>query len=223
MRVHSVPAEHPASIIATEARTPVSAEPDKKANYSDKMAGLLLANATIALIRQQNTPWHAIAVRVIEANTEIRASFISALDKELKVIRATAMEISGVNGKTLTKQMRSAAQYASNIKAIARAWNAGASIRGFVQWVNAEGGKALTRETWRDAGWTLFYQYALTIGKAEGKGRPRDNLLVRFTKWLDSQRDNVPQFSDEEKALLKDMDLFKNVEAQKLPTLVAAE
>ena len=211
--------EHTMSIIATEARTPIAAEP-AKVPHSDKMAGLMLANECMALVQSQAKPWHAIACRIIDANTEVRASFLESLAKELKRVRAENIEASGVDGKTATKLMRSAIQMVTNMQAIGRAWNAGATIRGFVMWVNEQGGKNLTLDTWREAGVTLMYTYARTVITAKAAGRPRDNLLVKFGKWLDSQR---KEYEEDEAAVLASLSALYTKECKDHPELVKAD
>jgi len=222
MKIHQVTREHPMSAIATEAQTPIAAMPSLRAKvlHSDKMTGLMLANECMALVQSQAKPWHAIACRIIDTNTEVRASFLESLAKELKRVRAENIEASGVDGKTVTKLMRSAIQMVTNMQAIGRAWNAGATIRGFVMWVNEQGGKNLTLDTWREAGVTLMYTYARTVITAKGAGRPRDNLLVKFGKWLDSQR---KEYEEDEAAVLASLSALYTKECKDHPELVKAD
>jgi hypothetical protein len=127
---------------------------------------------------------------------------------------------SGIDDKTIGQTIRTATQYVTNLQAIARAFNGPATIRGMVEWVHANGGKRATLEGWRLIGWHQFTLYARTMLKGKG-GRKPDNLLVRYAKWLDGQRDKVQD--DAEKAILADLDRLCTQEMKKHADMLPTE
>ena len=65
-----------------------------------------------------------------------------------------------------------------------------------------------------------MYTYARTVITAKGAGRPRDNLLVKFGKWLDSQR---KEYEEDEAAVLASLSALYTKECKDHPELVKAD
>lgn len=154
----------------------------------DKMQGNLLAQEAWAQARMSQNPWKGFADRIIGLNMEARAAFISAVDGLLKDAKKANTLDGTVEAKTAARRVASATVEVSKLRTFAKAFNAGASEAGLLEYVRLQ--TKLKPEQplpLSDVAWMWMSEYARTFSDSKA-GRKPDSFLVKLNKFLERNK-----------------------------------
>lgn len=175
------------------------ADGKRVATTMDRADGKALAVAVIAKCQDQQDTWQAFAHRAIALSNEGRAEFVGAIDAWLKDLRK-GHTLLGMDKKQAGQRIASATTGASEMRTIANAWNAGASVDGLIEfdWTTTgkpcnAGGSPIKR-AFADIRYSVILAYARTFSDAKA-GRPADSFLVKLGKFLEKGKpgDDAPE------------------------------
>lgn len=179
---------HALQTIAETGSKPMTKAPIRIESRDDRLAGEMLAAEVMAESKGRDNVWLAFAKRVTSMTVEARKVFINAIKSE-KAAMTKAQSEHGFDAKFAKKQTGTFTTQSSRLQTIANAWNSGASVEGFREFMLAQGAdKSITADAaWEHAGYTSIYAYAQTFSQSNAGRRP-DPLLVKLGKFIDAQR-----------------------------------
>lgn len=170
---------------------------DKRiATRDDTMAGMMLATEIMGTAMAQGNMWRNFAMRCIALTHEAREAFLNAIKKEKAALTKGQVEF-GIGKKIAQQRTNSFATQISELRTIALAWNEGATITGWREYVNTtvpEDKRINTdEEIVAHGGYRTLVEYARTVAGKKKPGRPAKSWLDKVAKFLD---DNVPDGED---------------------------
>ena len=158
------------------------------ATLDDRMAGSMLANEVMAYAKGEQNKWRGFAVRIIGFNAEAREAFLNAMKADKTAMTKTQVEF-GIDGKTAKKTTSSFGVQVSKLSIIAKAFNKGATVTGWREYVNvtmAPGKKCDSDEEMMIyGGFEPLVAYCRSIAGSKA-GRAADTWTVKLNKWLES-------------------------------------
>lgn len=158
------------------------------ATLDDKMVGNMLAQEAWATARNHANPWKGFADRIIGLNMEARAAFIAAVDSMMKEGTKENTLDGSVDAKTARKRLTSATVEVSKLRTFAKAFNAGASEDGLIEYVRLSTKLKDTQPlVLADIAWMWMAEYAKTFSDSKA-GRKPDTFLVKLNKWLEKNK-----------------------------------
>lgn len=167
------------------------------ATKDDTMAGMLLAQEVLAYAKGEQVKWRGWAMRLWELNHEARAAFINAIKAD-KGAMTKAQTEHGMDKKAAQMTTRSFGTQISELSTIAMAMNAGATVAGWMAWVNAQFTDPTKHCQSEDemlvhGGYATLVAYARTFRTGEARGRPAHGWVTKFGKFLETIK---PQETD---------------------------
>jgi len=166
------------------------------ATRDDTLAGMTLALEIIGTAMAQGNQWRNFALRCINLTHEARIAFLAAIKKEKAAMTKTQVDF-GIGKKVAQQRTNSFATQISELNTIAKAWNAGATITGWREFVNntLPGDKTIgtDAEIVEFGGYRTLVEYARAVVGKTKPGRPNKTWLEKVGKFLD---ENVPNEDD---------------------------
>jgi len=192
MQVHTIAKEHPLQNIANSGATPMTKTPIKLESRDDRMAGNILAAEVLAFAKGHRNVWKGFALRIItDLTVEARAVFIKALKNE-KAALTKAQTEHGFESKFSKVNTASMTTEVSKLTTIANAFNSGATVAGWREYVNrqlddkskhAEDDAAMLEHGSYDT--LVAYSKLFSTSAA---GRKADDWLTKFGKFLERNK-----------------------------------
>lgn len=177
--------EHPLAQIAREGATPMRAEPIALVAREDILEATALVAEVMAYAKGiDGNKWSVFANRIANMQPGGRASFLKQM-KEDKGDFRKALLADGIDETRVKAMMSSFGVQLSRLESVARAFNAGATIEGLIQY--RTGGVDNTDATAENPAaipWYVWFAYAGLFGKGKA-GRPVDPWLVKMGKALE--------------------------------------
>jgi hypothetical protein len=168
--------------------TPVAKAVIKTVPHADAMVGQLLAAEVLAHAKGQDNIWRVFAMRIISLNIEARSAFVAAIKAD-KGAMTKAQTEHGIDAKKAKQRTASFAVQVSELQTIANAWNAGATVTGWREYVNSTvGAKNDIRtdaEMLEHGGYRTLVEYARTFSQSKA-GRKPDIFQVKLGKFLEA-------------------------------------
>ena len=172
---------------------PVRKQPVRVIPIDDKAAAHLLVAECMDQMRKDASPWNGFAQRIIHGSVEFRSAFITQLGKELKALAQLNCMGEHFTMKEARQNMSTASTMVTAMRAIARGFNAGGTLRGLEVFAGVPAGDA------KHLGASIIARYARTLAKSKA-GRPAHDYLTKLTTWLDG---NAPDDDDDVGLLLR--------------------
>lgn len=186
MQVHHMQA------IAKSGSLPMTKQPIKLESRDDRMAGNILAAEVLAFAKGNVSSWRAFAIRVIGMTPEARAVFIKAIKAEQGAMTKAQTEY-GFTGKGFAKgNTKSFGVEVSKLTTIANAFNSGATVAGWREYVNRQQEDKSKHakddaEMLEHGGYDTLVSYARTFSNSKA-GRKSDDWLTKFGKFLERNK-----------------------------------
>ena len=171
---------------------------DKRiATMDDKTAGILLAAEIIGTAMNQKNVWRGFAMRIIGMTNEARKYLLDAIKQQKGEMTKANTEF-GIEKKLAAKRTNSFATQISELNTITTAWNNGATVAGWREYVNTtlpeEKHCATDEEIIQFGGYVTLVEYARLVNGKKKAGRPSKTYTEKVLKFLD---DNAPEEGDE--------------------------
>lgn len=186
MQVHHMQA------IAESGSVPMTKQPIKLESHDDWLAGNLLAAAVLAFAKGNVNSWRLFAIRVIGMTPEARAVFIKAIKAEQGAMTKAQTEY-GFTGKGFAKgNTKSFGVEVSKLTTIANAFNSGATVAGWMEYVNKQQEDKSKHakdeaDMLANAGYETLVSYTRTFSNSKA-GRKADDWLTKFGKFLERNK-----------------------------------
>ncbi len=179
---------------------------DKRiATTDDRMAGMLLAQQVLAHEKTEANRWLLWSLALLDMTHEGREAFINAVKADRSAMTKGQTEF-GIAEKQAKVNTRSFGVYVSDLSAIAKGINAGATLAGWMDYMNQmmPDGKRITdpNDLRTHGNWRMFAAYARQFLGTQS-ARPKDTFLTKMGKLLER---NKP--ADDNPAELKQWDAF---------------
>jgi hypothetical protein len=187
---------HPLNQIAQAGATPMKAAPFRVGSFDDKMAGVLLAQEVLALVKTQATQWPELAGKLFDMTIEGRKHFDDTLKASLTAMKDGIAERHDADRKSVVAPLvRSATVRVSQMRKIAEAITAGMDRETVARaWLSEK--KSTSRDAYeRDVketvanfakyiGMDAIYETAKKFVGSDARGRKADTLLVKISKFI---------------------------------------
>jgi hypothetical protein len=158
------------------------------------LSAVTLVAEMFAAIENQAKVWHSITWRIIDATTDARVEIVRLIDERLAKMREENRQHHGKTEKNRDNlrwtraNVDSYTVQASCMRTVARAFNAGATVRGMAQDYEVTDP--------RNMGYMHVVNYARTFVESEGKGRKADSFKVALKKFLDKRAASLANDTD---------------------------
>lgn len=160
------------------------------------LSAVTLVAEMFAAIENQAKVWHSITWRIIDATTDARVEIVRLIDDRLAKLRE---ENRAHHGKTEKNRdnlrwtranVDSYTVLASCMRTVARAFNAGATIKGLAEHYDVQDP--------RNIGYMQVVNYARTFAESDGSraGRKADSFKVALKKFLDKRAESLASDTD---------------------------
>ena len=189
---------HAMQQIAESGSTPMKAKPLPTMTQDDRIKGMTLANEAIALAKGNSNKWRALAITIIGLTVEARGVFLSTIKAERTALTKQQTE-AGFTAKGYAKGVTASFSVElSKLATIASAFNGGASVSGWREYINKmqeDKTKHATddAEVLEHAGYETLVSYARTFSQSSA-GRKADDWVTKFGKFLER---NKPDADDD--------------------------
>lgn len=174
-------------------------ERDKRiATTDDKTAAVLLAAEIIGTAMSQKNVWRGFAMRIIALTSEARAYLLDAIKQQKGEMTKANTEF-GIEKKLAAKRTNSFATQISELSTITQAWNNGATVTGWREYVNTTMPEdkhcASDEEIMQFGGYVTLVEYARSVNGKKKSGRPTKTYMEKVLKFLEDTR---PEEEDRE-------------------------
>jgi hypothetical protein len=186
---------HPLNQIAQAGATPMKAAPFRVGSFDDKMAGVLLAQEVLALVKTQATQWPELAGKLFDMTIEGRKHFDDTLKASLTAMKETVKVDHDADKHVAGAVVRSSTVRVSQMRKIAEACTAGMDRETVARaWLSEK--KSTSRDAYeRDVketvahfakyiGMDAIYETAKKFVGSDARGRKADTLLVKISKFI---------------------------------------
>lgn len=182
---------HAMQTIAESGSMPMTKQPIKLESRDDRMAGNMLAAEVMAQAKVNGNIWRAFAMRILALTVEARAVFIKAIKNEQAAL-TKGQTADGWDKKFSTTNTRSFGTEVSKLTTIANAFNSGATVAGWLEFVNKQQDDKSKQakseaEMLEHGGYETLVQYARTFSSSTA-GRKADDWLTKFGKFLERNK-----------------------------------
>lgn len=195
---------HPLQNIAENAPADVknirheALDKDKRvATIDDRTQAVLLAAEIIGTAMSHKNVWRGFAMRIINMTTEGRTYLLDAIKSQKGQMTKANTEF-GIEKKLAQKRTNSFATQISELNTITKAWNSGATVTGWREYVNTtmpgEHKFTTDEEMLHYAGYVTLVEYARIINGRSKKGRPTKTYTEKVQSFLE---DTKPEEDDE--------------------------
>jgi hypothetical protein len=180
--------EHPLVTIMESGSKPMQAAPIALVAREDVMEATALVAEVMAYVKATDgNKWAAFALRIAKMHAGGRASFLSQMKADKGDFRKALLS-DGIDEKRVKAMMASFTVQLSRLESVARAFNAGATIDGLIEYrsdgVTTTDATAVTPES---IPFYVWFAYAGLFGKAKA-GRPQHPWLVKMGKALETTK-----------------------------------
>lgn len=178
--------------IAESGSVPMTKQPIKLESRDDRMAGNILAAEVMAFAKGHRNVWKGFALRIItDLTVEARAVFIKALKNE-KATLTKAQTEHGFDAKFSKVNTASMTTEVSKLTTIANAFNSGASVAGWREFVNRQLNDESKHakddaEMLEHGGYDTLVAYSKLFSDSKA-GRKADDWLTKFGKFLERNK-----------------------------------
>ena len=166
------------------------------ATTDDKTAAVLLAAEIIGTAMSQKNVWRGFAMRIIALTSEARKYLLDAIKSQKAQMTKASTEF-GIEKKLAVKRTNSFATQISELNTITQAWNNGASVTGWREYVNTTMPEdkhcASDDEIIQYGGYATLVEYARLVNGKKKAGRPSKTYSEKVLKFLE---DTLPDEDD---------------------------
>lgn len=183
---------HSMQVIAETGSRPMTKAPIRLESRDDRLTGTMLAAEVMAYAKGGRSKWREFAMRLIDMTVEARTVFLNTIRAD-KASMTKAQKEAGFGEKFAKVNTASLSVEVSKLQTIASALNSGATVEGWMEYINyhqADRSKHATTpdEVREHAGYDTLVAYARTFSQSKA-GRKADTLAVKLAKFL---KNNAP-------------------------------
>lgn len=191
MKIPATTPEHPLATIAREGATPMRAEPILLVGRDDMIEANFFTGEVLAYVKgTAGNQWSKFAARVAAMTVGARVSFLSMVREDRKDMRQSLLD-EGLPDDRVKSMMASFGVQLSRLEGVARAFNAGATIEGLLEYRGASADTAPA-----DVPFYVWFAYAGLFKKMDARGRPMKTWLMKIGNHLETTKPDA----DDEKA-----------------------
>lgn len=197
--------EHYAATIERTQSLPMTKKPTPPAGTDARMLAAVLVAEVVAFIKATDNKWHTFAWRLIDGTTDFRAEFVKGLDAQRDAIITECAEFHKWDKATTAKKMQSIKVEFSRLTTIARAFNAGFTLRELLKATtvandgNMPESDATVHALARDLGVRTVYEACAGFLKSDA-GRTPDSVKEAARKWAKARMDKIATMSAKDTA-----------------------
>ena len=212
MKIAAEVKTNPLQEIAESGARPITKEEPKAAGTDARATATTLAADIMSLAMQGNGQWKRLACRIIVGTTDMRVALLAALEQHMKAAReqvalAVARNVDKdgkpdllkSEGKSVSQQMNSAYVNVSHMRKITRAFNAGGTVDGLLDYCRTERPRS-TYSTLDDVTYELMRGYADLFKDGQASRTP-DPWLTKLSKWV--EKNPAPEGDEKAAAAVK--------------------
>lgn len=178
--------------IATDGAGPVQKAEVKKPMAGFEAQGFAIAMRVVGISRTAARELHRCVVSLFELAPEAREAAAKYLATRKEAL-AELMAQGRLDEKEAKKMMASANVYASQMRTIIKAINAGMTRDTILTWANGASlapGQEWAADAFDNVGFAAIYKVAVDFngGQAAGKGRPKTAFAAKLAAWLNKNQ-----------------------------------
>ena len=178
--------------IATGGATPVIKQEIKKPQAGFEAQGFAIAMRVMGISRTAARELHRCVVSLFELAPESREAAAKYLGTRKEAI-AELMAQGRLDEKEAKKMLASANVYASQMRTIIKAINAGMTKDTILSWANGQSlapNQEWAPDAFDNVGFAVIYKVAVdfTKGEAAGRGRPKTAFAAKLAAWLNKNQ-----------------------------------
>lgn len=197
---------HPMQAIANDGAKAIGGTKDEAlehgkrvATMDDRFTGMTVAHEVFAVNQQERSTWRRFALRIVELTMEGRVSFIDTIRMLRKDAVKQQRHGDTVEAKFAGNLVTSANVQISKLAGIAKAFNAGGSEKGLLQFAKD---KKLPARGMDDVNFETMYAYAKFVNGSTGdRGAPKKAFIVKLATYLENAKETLTK--DDEEAYAK--------------------
>lgn len=197
--------EHSMSTIARTMSKPMTKEKVHGAGTDARMLAAVMVAEVVAFIKATDNKWHTFAWRLIDGTIDFRAEFVKGLDAQRDAIIADCVTFHKWDKATTAKKMASIKVEFSRLTTIARAFNAGFTLRELLKAAtvandgNMPESDATVHALARDLGVRTVYEACAGFLKSDASRTP-DSVKEAARKWAKARMDKIATMSAKDTA-----------------------